>query len=221
MRYDLLRTNRKTLALTVDRNGRLTARAPLHMPLAQIESFITQKKSWIENTQARMASLPKPEQPLAMREGATLPYLGETLTLHYAPVARVARLGDQLLVPMEETDLTPVLRWLDAQARAVFEAQIRRLSASLGLRPKTLRLSRAHGRWGSMSTRGTLSLNHALILCPPDVLEYVMIHELCHIAHPNHSPAFWAKVEQCLPNYRTKRDWLREHQPLIRFLPDL
>jgi hypothetical protein len=93
------------------------------------------------------------------------------------------------------------------------------LAAAIRLYPKTLRLTHAKGRWGSMSTRGTLSLNRALLMCPPDVIDYVIVHELCHIAHPNHSPAFWALVERYLPDYRVKRDWLKTNTSLIAVLP--
>lgn len=219
MRYELVRTKRKTLALTVDRNGRLTARAPLRMPTAQIESFIREKQGWIEKTQARMALLPPPAEKLSLQDGTTLSYLGGTLTLRRAAVSRVILSNQALLVPLSATDLAPVSHWLDSQARADFAERVRRLSQSLALHPITLRLSHAKGRWGSMSTRGTLSLNRALIFCPPDVIDYVIIHELCHIAHPNHSTAFWSKVENCLPDYRVKREWLKKHNSLISLMP--
>ena len=219
MRYELFRSKRKTLALSVDRNGLLTVRAPLRMPVAQIESFVQEKSGWIENAKARMALLPPPLPRLELSDGASLPYFGGTLTLRLAPVAKLRLEGDVLLVPHSVADLTPVLRWLDAQARADFTVRVRRLSQLFGLHPKTLRLSHARGRWGSMSTRGTLSLNRSLILCPPGVIDYVIIHELCHIAFPNHSGAFWDRVERCLPGYRVKRDWLKANNSLIYVLP--
>ena len=71
-------------------------------------------------------------------------------------------------------------------------------------------------RWGSCSARGTLSFNWRLMLAPPAVLDYVVVHELCHLTHMNHSPAFWALVESVCPDYRIHRKWLKEHgQELI------
>lgn len=71
-------------------------------------------------------------------------------------------------------------------------------------------------RWGSCSARGTLSFNWRLMLAPPAVLDYVVVHELCHLTHMNHSPAFWALVESVCPDYRIHRQWLKEHgQELI------
>ena len=66
-------------------------------------------------------------------------------------------------------------------------------------------------RWGSCSGRGTLSFNWRLMLAPPAILDYVVVHELCHLTYMDHSAAFWAKVESVYPDYRTARSWLKEH----------
>lgn len=66
-------------------------------------------------------------------------------------------------------------------------------------------------RWGSCSSNGTLSFNYRLMLAPPKVLDYVVVHELCHLKHMDHSPAFWQAVEQVLPEYKTQKQWLKEH----------
>ncbi|MCI9014102.1 MAG: M48 family metallopeptidase [Lachnospiraceae bacterium] len=66
-------------------------------------------------------------------------------------------------------------------------------------------------RWGSCSARGTLSFNWRLMLAPPAILDYVVVHELCHLTHMNHSPAFWQAVEAVCPDYRDSRRWLKEH----------
>ena len=75
-------------------------------------------------------------------------------------------------------------------------------------------------RWGSCSSRGTLSFNWRLALAPPSVLDYVVVHELCHLREPNHSPRFWALVAERRPGWRAERDWLREHgEELLAFRP--
>ena len=219
MRYELTRSKRKTLALTLTREGSLTVRAPLHMPLAQIEAFIADNRDWVDKTRARLAQLPPPQAKLVLAEGATLPYLGGTLTLALVDGARVTRQGDRLLVPRADVHLAAVARWMAAQARAELAARVAALSQTLRLHPNSLRISSAKSRWGSMSSRGTLSLNRALLLCPPDVIDYVIVHELCHIAQPNHSAAFWALVERHMPDYRIKRAWLKTHNSLIAALP--
>ena len=66
-------------------------------------------------------------------------------------------------------------------------------------------------RWGSCSARGTLSFNWRLMLAPPAILDYVVVHELCHLTHMDHSPAFWQAVGKVYPDYRTARKWLKDH----------
>lgn len=218
MRYQLVRSKRKTLALALDHQGALTVRAPLRLPVSQIDVFVDDHWDWVLSTRERIAQRPAPP-PFALAECAGIPYLGATLSLHFAATARVRLQGDCLLVPQGTSSLAPVLRFLDAQAKRVFTERVAALSAAILLHPQRIRISHAKGLWGSMSGRGTLSLNRALLHCPPDVVDYVIIHELCHIAHPNHSAAFWAKVENFLPAYRTQRAWLREHGALITLLP--
>lgn len=215
--YTLVRSRRKTIALSMDRAGLLTVRAPYQAAQTQIEAFVREKQNWICKTRAHMASLP-PQRKLTVAEGAGLPYLGRELVIHLADARKARREGSTLLV--SEANPASAVAWLEAQARRELQAKSLCLSQSMGLRYTSFRLTRAKGRWGSMSARGTLSLNRALILCPPEVIDYVIVHELCHIPHPDHSKAFWSCVERYMPDYRIKRNWLKAHGSLISFLPD-
>ena len=93
-------------------------------------------------------------------------------------------------------------------------------SAALGVSFRRIEVRDQRTRWGSCSTRGTLSLNWRLVLAPFAVLDYVVVHELCHLREPNHSSRFWSLVESRRPEWRAHRDWLREHGPeLLAFRP--
>jgi hypothetical protein len=90
----------------------------------------------------------------------------------------------------------------------------------LGVAPKRIQIRDQRSRWGSCSTAGTLSFNWRLVLAPFDVLDYVVVHELCHLRVPNHSRRFWRLVEARRPEWREQRDWLHEHGPeLLAFRP--
>jgi predicted metal-dependent hydrolase len=91
---------------------------------------------------------------------------------------------------------------------------------AIGVAPARIQIRDQRSRWGSCSTRGTLSFNWRLVLAPFDVLDYVVVHELCHLREPNHSRRFWRLVEQRRPEWRAQRDWLHEHGPeLLAFRP--
>ena len=219
LRYELIRSARKTLAISVDREGRLLVRAPLWTPQNQIDTFLTEKRHWIDQARAHMAELP-PHETLAASEGAVFPYMGRNITLQYADTPHVLLHGDTLLLPLAfvKQGTVPIVRWLEAQARNELPARIALLARQYGFPLPHFRLTRAKGRWGSMSGRGTISLNRALLLCPPEIIDYVILHELCHIPQPNHSAAFWAQVQRCLPDYTARRAWLKAHNTLIGYL---
>jgi predicted metal-dependent hydrolase len=96
-------------------------------------------------------------------------------------------------------------------ARERVESVARVEARRLGLVYGRIRIADQRTRWGSCSGRGTLSFNWRLAVAPPEVLEYVVVHELCHLRHPNHSRAFWEAVEAARPGYDAERRWLREH----------
>jgi predicted metal-dependent hydrolase len=92
----------------------------------------------------------------------------------------------------------------------------------LGVEPKRVQIRDQRSRWGSCSTTGTLSFNWRLVLAPFDVLDYVVVHELCHLREANHSRRFWKLVEDRRPDYRAPRTWLWEHGPeLLAFRPSV
>lgn len=96
-------------------------------------------------------------------------------------------------------------------ARAQFEARTAHYQAITGGHYTSITIRDQKTRWGSCSSRGTLSFNYRLIFAPPMVLDYVVVHELCHLTHMNHSKEFWNKVASVMPDYRVYRKWLKEH----------
>lgn len=106
-------------------------------------------------------------------------------------------------------------RYIDA-AREYFPKRVEHFHQFTGGSYNRITIRDQKTRWGSCSARGTLSFNWRLMLAPPAILDYVVVHELCHLTHMNHSAAFWQSVEQVYPDYRTARKWLKEHgQELI------
>jgi predicted metal-dependent hydrolase len=105
-------------------------------------------------------------------------------------------------------------------ARELVSALAEEEAARLGVAYERIRIGGQRTLWGSCSSRGTLSFNWRLVLAPPEVLDYVVVHELCHLRVPNHSRRFWALVERHRPHWREQRAWLREHGPeLLAFSP--
>ena len=98
---------------------------------------------------------------------------------------------------------------LRERARPVFEARVDHFASLLGMSRGKITIRTQRSRWGSCSAQGNLSFNALLLLTPPEVLDYVVVHELCHRREMNHSPRFWAEVERLVPDWKAQRLWLR------------
>lgn len=128
--------------------------------------------------------------------------------------------GNNLIVPTTNgTKIEAqkkVLIWLKKQSATMIETSVRKYAPLMGVRPTKISQRDQRTRWGSCSHRGTLSFNWRLIMAPPEILNYVVIHELAHLRHHNHSTAFWAMVAQYDPNVKKYRTWLKLNGALLR-----
>lgn len=210
----LVRTRRKTIALVVERDGRLTVRAPLRMAEGRIRAFVEQHAGWIVKHQAK-ASLSAPPAPKQFTAGETLLYLGKLYPLTVVPPQRPTltldrsafRLAQSALPKAQET----FTRWYKKQALTVLTERVETLAKRYGFTYQKIRISSAHTRWGSCSSRGTLSFTWRLVMAPPEVVDYVVVHELVHTKIKNHSKTFWAQVGELMPGYKTNIRWLKQN----------
>lgn len=219
----------RRVRLVVRPGGALEVVKPRGVSLARIEETLRQNEAWIQRTQARMVSLATPAAPTPLVDRQSLPFAGRTLTLALSisaasgSTARVALHGDTLAVSLPATaaemeaaardePLRELLeRWYRRQARAIIEERLAHWNTHYHLTWASVAIKSQKTRWGSCSRRGNLNFNWRLLLAPPAILDYVVIHELCHLNEHNHAPAFWALVERACPTYRESRRWLRLH----------
>lgn len=97
------------------------------------------------------------------------------------------------------------------RAKAYIPGRVELYAARLGVEYRAISIRMQKTRWGSCSIRGNLNFNALLMLTPPEIIDYVVVHELCHLKEMNHSPKFWAEVAKILPDYRARQDWLNAH----------
>lgn len=107
-----------------------------------------------------------------------------------------------------------VKKALEKEARAYLPRRLQHLADAYDMSFESIRYGNQRGRWGSCSSQGTISLNVGLMSLPLELVDYVLVHELCHTKHMNHSPEFWQLVENCLPDYRERRKTLKEKHPV-------
>ncbi|MBR1669869.1 MAG: M48 family metallopeptidase [Butyrivibrio sp.] len=109
------------------------------------------------------------------------------------------------------------IKLLVTRAKRIIPQKVRHYAEQMGLTYGRITIRMQKSRWGSCSSKGNLNFNCLLMRTPDEIIDYVVVHELCHLKEMNHSPRFWAEVEKVLPDYKDRRKWLRDHQSEIMF----
>ncbi len=228
--YRLRRSHRATrLRITIQPGG-VEVVAPLRTPEREIAAFVGQNRDWIRDKMAAIErTLARHPGPERFESGARIPYRGDAVGLTVLPGRRVTvrfNGGFEVEVPDEFDDearqdvIGQALRqWLGRRAHGDATDYVARHGPRHGLVPRGLRIKEQKRIWGSCTARGVLNLNWRLILAPPPVFEYVVVHELCHLRVRNHQPEFWRLVAEVLPDYGPRRRWLKEHGHLLSLRP--
>lgn len=224
--YEFKRGKRRTIGLSVGPEG-LSVRAPRWTPVGEVEAFIQEKSGWVLDklraSRERAGALERAKTVWA--DGAEFDFLGQRVRLLLDPAHAFEQVG-AMLDPGDGLG-TAVLRlglarnaseaqvrdaaqaWLMRQAEQVFSESLQRFAPRLGVQWKRLRLSSAGTRWGSASADGTIRLNWRLVHLKPEMIDYVVVHELSHLRHMDHSPQFWDVVASVMPDHHERRKALR------------
>lgn len=208
--YRIRRSDRaRRVRVSVDAQGAVEVVLPRRSPASAAPAAIEELRPWIER---RLHAAGRLRATLAAR-GATLPYLGEQLTLTPQPGrTRAHRRQDLLLVPADADQALAVIeRWYRRAAVREIAPRLDAATSALATSYTTLSIRSQRTRWGSCSSSGAMSFNWRLLLAPAEVLDYVVWHEACHLRVMDHSPRFWALVRQHCPAYEEQRRWLRLH----------
>ncbi len=211
----LIRSRRKTLELQISSEGLLIVRAPIQVSLAQIEAFVIQKTGWIQRKRLEATRTRRfPATPQAITEGSEKLFLGQKYPVLLSSGQRPAlHLKNNRFYLSAGTRHPQAVfsAWYGQEARRIFAERVALYAPQLGVAPRQIRLSNAHTRWGSCSTRGSINLVWRLVMAPLEIVDYVVVHELAHLKVPNHSKAFWRLVEGIFPDYKRRREWLKKN----------
>ena len=229
--YLFRRSRRRTIGMAVGPEG-LEVSAPRWVPWGEIEAALLEKQDWILRKLSEMQAHQQRLQGLRIdwRDGVELPYLGQGMRVVLAPDHPFHERGAQLLPLTPEPAGGPahqlrvglphhataqqlrdaVQAWLMRRAREHFTERLQHFAPQLGVQWRKLSLSSAATRWGSASADGSIRLNWRLIHFKPDIIDYVVVHELSHLQVMNHSPAFWDTVGQVIPDYAQRRTQLKD-----------
>jgi predicted metal-dependent hydrolase len=197
----------RRLSVRVFRNGGVEIVVPPRTPPRRVSEFVSEHREWIERQRRRTA--PALHWPLPP-DVLSLTAIGEQWRCNTIAGAGRIRLraiaADELQISgrLDDQDRLRCLltNWLIERARLRFDGPLRALAAQMALQPGRLQVRCQRSRWGSCSRRATISLNACLLFQRPEVLRYLMIHELSHLRHMNHSARFWAEVARHEPHWK-------------------
>jgi predicted metal-dependent hydrolase len=207
--------HRKTLGLTIERDGRLVLVAPNKVPTERLERFVRAKRFWVYTKLAARALLPPPAPPKQFVSGEGFPYLGRfhrllLVTGLDAPVKLEAGRFKMARAEARQGRLHMV-RWYSSHAGPWLEARVKQHAAKLRVTPGSVTVQDLGYRWGSCGKGGSLFFHWQVIPLPPRIIEYVVVHELVHLREPHHTPGFWRTLERAMPDWEERRTWLALH----------
>ncbi len=207
IKYSIVKSERRTVCVTVKPDLSIEVRAPLRMKQSEIEKFVLSKRAWIENATAKM----KTAAPAPITYGSKIRFFGVELTLTAAECKKAVLSDSLLLVPKELTQeklKKHIVEFYRAEAQNYLPERVREISLETGLSYSSLLINSAKTHWGSC-TADRIHLSCLLMAASPDTIDYVIIHELAHTVHHNHSSLFWTLVAKHCPNYKEKRKELK------------
>lgn len=196
--YTLVKSSRrKTVAVQIGTGGKTTVRCPYYMGKWVVDSFLKEKKDWIYKHY--MEAVKKVDKSNGFCSGN----------------CDDSDDADSR-TPFQKNEDPALVNKHKKYARKIFESRVAYFHQFTGGNYTSITIRDQKTRWGSCSGRGTLSFNWRLILAPPEILDYVVVHELCHLTHMNHSKEFWSLVGNVIPDYKIRKKWLKENGHTLR-----
>ena len=212
---EIIRSNRKTLAISIDSRNRLIVRAPKRYAQERIFAFLQQKESWILRKRAERAETIA-DLPSEDLDGYSFLLLGKPCKISLSDGDKITydEENSRLYLPKKNAK-TRLVKWLKENAKRIFTAVTEREGERMGVKAKSVAVSSAKGKWGSCAYDNAVRYTFRLLYCPREVIDYVVIHELAHTIQHNHSKQFWQVVEKYSPDWKDRRKWLKAHGILM------
>ncbi len=209
----IIRSKRKTLSIAIDNFGRLIVRAPHRCSEERIFAFLRQKEDWIIRKQFEKegAGIRLPGENL---QGYSFMLLGNEVRIELVDKQKIGFDGEVIFLPQEDSK-ERLISWLKANAKRILTEITERKAELMGVDFQSVSVSSAKTRWGSCSYDNKIRYSFRLLYVPQEMIEYVIVHELTHTKHKNHSPAFWEEVEKYVPDYKARCKWLEVHSGLM------
>jgi hypothetical protein len=209
--YSVIKSNRKSISIIIERDKSVVVRAPQSLSDERIKEEVRKRKVLIES---KIESEQKTINYTAKEfvDGEQFLYLGKyySLQINHSE-ERTINLKNSFIVEACNSEVVKNLlfEWYQQQAKEVLIPRIKSFAEHLGVKRKHINITAAKYTWGSCTAAGTLNYNWRIVKAPPEVIDYIVVHELAHLREHNHSPEFWNIVAVQLPQYEDAKQWLK------------
>lgn len=217
--FHVVYKKRKSFGIYIDVYGNIEIRVPKETGEEQIRQLIEEKWNWIISKQSEMLEKSKGYKEKNYESGETFLYLGRSYPIRITIDNKIEKdqviLRDEVLlltlISNEEERIKQALkRFYYQECKRIVEDRIRIYQPELKIKPKSIKISDNKATWGTCDSKLHLTFNWKLVMAPMDVLDYVVVHELCHMIHLNHDRSFWRLVGKFIPDYEEKQAWLAQ-----------
>ena len=215
-KYTLIRKDRRSVSMRLDKDGNITVYAPLRLSQTEIDRFVAAHARWLARKRAELAAR-APLPVIGGKEGDHVPFFGEEYTLRLWEKRSATLRGGDIFLPQGDP-CGALIRFYRRKLKAFLLPVLQKYADEMGVKPQKASIGSARTRWGVCSGRDALTFSWRLAMCAPFAAEYVAVHELCHIRHKDHSPPFWREVERFFPAYEEARAYLRQKSYFMEIL---
>lgn len=218
MQYTLIRSKRKTLAVHIVKGGKVEVRAPLSLPIKDIERFLLQKQNWIHSHVQKILVQEAAKSQFTLNYGDTVLLMGKKIPILPNTSQKPLFNGNSFLIPKDlqsEKIKTACIQLYKQIAKTYLTQKTAVFSNRMNVFPRKVEIGSAKKRWGSCTSDQTIRYSWRLMMAEEDVIEYVVVHELAHIYQMNHSPQFWRIVAFYLPDYKQRQRKLKQLEQVL------
>ncbi|WP_442598578.1 M48 family metallopeptidase [Neobacillus sp. D3-1R] len=215
--FELIHKKRKSISIKIDSYGNVEVQAPKGTPEPTVLQFLEQKWEWILQKKKDMKDRLDGKQEKVYEQGEGFLYLGKTYPIQIIHDPTIAQdnavfKDDQLHISvkqLEDEKIKQALkRFYYQQCKLLVEKSIRKYQSNFKTKPRSIRITDSKTNWGTCDAKQQLTFNWKLAMAPLDVIDYVVVHEMCHMVHLNHDRSFWRLVGKIMPDYEQKEHWL-------------
>lgn len=216
--FTLIRSDRKTADIVIERSGEVIVRAPAGLDDEQVRAAVADRAVWVHRSLAEWEDLNSSRRHRPLLQGQGFLYLGRSYRLKLVADADVSlrlkngrwEMSEAFIVREGQPAARKAFRdFYIAKGLQIFTERVRSLAPLVGVHPGEIAIKELGYHWASCGAGGTLNFHWKTMMAPQSVIDYIVVHELCHLHHRDHSDAFWNEVDKVLPQYQERKQWLR------------